>query len=60
LTGLHACNPSYAGGGDGRVKVQGHPGEEKLAKPYVENEPGVVVHGSDSSYLESGRRRIVI
>jgi hypothetical protein len=41
----HARNPSYKGGGDGRIEViQGQPRLKKmLVRPILKNELGVVV-----------------
>jgi hypothetical protein len=40
---VHPCNPSYTGGKERRITVQGWPGK-KLVRLYLKNKFGIVVH----------------
>jgi hypothetical protein len=51
----HNYHPSYLGGRDRRIMIQGQP-TQKLARPYLKNKPGMVVHSYNPSYLGGGGR----
>lgn len=49
----HTYSPSYLGGGDRRITVQGQSGQ-MLMKPYLKNKPGMVVRACIPRYVGDG------
>jgi hypothetical protein len=47
----HTCNPSYSGGWDHEVEVQGHRGKYS-AKPYLENTQHTQTHTHTHTYTQ--------
>jgi hypothetical protein len=51
----NACNPSYLGGGDRRIEIQGYARQKNETLTISKNKPGMVACACDPSY-EGGPR----
>jgi hypothetical protein len=59
-TVVHTCNPSYSGGGDRRMMVQGQVNQAKVNEIISKNKPGVLGHAYNLSYSGGSGSRIMI
>jgi hypothetical protein len=57
---VHVFNCGDKGGEDGKIKVQGHPEQEKLAQPYLRNTLSMVVHNLIPATQEEGTEDSVL
>jgi hypothetical protein len=48
----HICNPSYSGGGDGKIKVRGQLGQS-YQDSYLKNKLGKMAHAWSSNTSEA-------
>jgi hypothetical protein len=47
---VHTYNPSYMEGGNGRIMVQGQPGQKRLQEPVLQNKLAMLTHASNPNY----------
>jgi hypothetical protein len=55
----HACNSTYAGGGDGRMLVQDQP-KQKLSEFLAQKKAGCGSYNFNLSYSGGGSRRVPV